>query len=72
MLFFQIVAIAMVFSCVLRKLDEDDDKEEVAAANAHPQKDEEAIAKEEDPVHMLGEEAKGLGGIHAQAENIRW
>ena len=51
----QIVALAMVFSCVLRKLDEDDDKEEEAEANAHPEKDEEAIAKEDDPVLMLGE-----------------
>ena len=51
----QIVAIAMVFSCVLRKLDEDDDKEEEAEANAHPEKDEEAIVKEDDPVLMLGE-----------------
>ena len=51
----QIVALAMVFSCVLKKLDEDDDKEEDATANAHPEKDEEAIAKEDDPVLMLGQ-----------------
>ena len=44
----------MVFSCVLKKLDEDDDKEDLAEANAL-QKDEVAIAQEEDPVLMLGE-----------------
>ena len=51
----QIVALAMLFSCILKKLDEDDDKEEDATANAHPEKDEEAIAKEDDPVLMLGQ-----------------
>ena len=54
----QIIALAMVFSCVLRKLDDDDEREELAEANAHPEKDEETIAKEEDPVLMLGEPPK--------------
>ena len=54
----------MVFSCVLRKLDDDDDREELAEANAHPEKDEEAIAKEEDPVLMLGESLKAVININ--------
>ena len=56
----QIIALAMVFSCVLRKLDDDDEREELAEANAHPEKDEETIAKEEDPVLMLGEPPKSI------------
>ena len=50
----------MVFSCVLRKLDDDDEREELAEANAHLEKDEETIAKEEDPVLMLGEPPKSI------------
>ena len=50
----------MVFSCVLRKLDDDDEREELAEANAHPEMDEETIAKEEDPVLMLGEPPKSI------------
>ena len=55
--------LAMVLSCVLRKLDDDDEREELAEANVHPEKDEEAIVKEEDPVLMLGEFLKLINTV---------
>ncbi len=48
--YFQIIALSIAFSCVLKRLD---DEEEDTINNAVPQRDEE-IDKEDDPVYQLG------------------